>query len=87
MNSVTFLYDNTLCHSVLLQSYQGGLHHNNSCVSVHLYLRVVDDMEFLSFLKSKVIFGASVIVIQSYKESDSTTCIHVHNQRQRSYQL
>lgn len=43
----------------------------------HLCLRVVDDLEFLSFLKSEVIFSASVVVIQSYKESDSTTCIHV----------
>lgn len=36
--------------------------------------RVVDDLKFLSFLESEVIFGASVVVIQSYEESDSTTC-------------
>lgn len=36
--------------------------------------RVVDDLEFLSFLESEVIFSASIVVVQSYKESDSTTC-------------
>lgn len=39
-----------------------------------LYVRVVDDLKFLSFLKGKVILGASVIVVQSYEQSDSTTC-------------
>ncbi len=49
-----------------------------SCVGGRLYWRVVDDLEFLSFLKSKIIFGASVVVIEGYKKSDSTTCIRVH---------
>ena len=65
---------------------------NHICVhfSMHLYPRVVDDLEFLSFLKSKVIFCASVIVVQRYEQSDSTTCVCVHTTRDRgviSFQL
>lgn len=47
-------------------------------------LRVVDDVEFLSFLETKVIFGASLVLIQSYKECDSTTCMYVHRNTRRT---
>lgn len=54
------------------------------CHSTHFRLRVVDDMKFLSFLKREVIFSTSIVVIQSYKESDSTACEYVHTNRHRN---
>lgn len=53
-------------------------------VATQLSLRVVDDVELLSFLETKVIFGASLIVIQSYKECDSSTCIYIHRNTHRT---
>lgn len=67
--SHTRFYDNILCAVSCCSPIGEG-------IPAAAYSRVVDDVEFLSFLEGEVIFSASVIVIQSYEEGDSTTCGH-----------
>lgn len=46
-----------------------------------VYSRVVNNLEFFSFLESEVVLSAGVIVVQRYKESYSTTCTCVQTRK------
>lgn len=48
---------------------------------VPLRSRVVDDLKFLSFLESEIVFSSGVVIIESDEERDPASCGHTqtHN--------